>query len=156
MSSVTGPGSYLPEAQSTEGHNRSSVAHENPDWGPCMLICTWSMHADMYMHTSWGPSYRQMAHGVGNQRMVEERLFTKMKGVILNWRQFCPLGNISNVYRHFWSHFSHPLGKVLLSSREQRPVWNIQQCTRQAPTARTYSAPNASRTETEKPCYRMR
>ena len=81
-----------------------------------------SMHADMYIHTSQGPSYRQMAHGVGNQRMAEERLFTKMKGVILNWRHFCPLGYISNVYRHFWSHFSHPLGKVLLSSREQRPV----------------------------------
>lgn len=81
-----------------------------------------SMPADMYMHTSRGPGYRQMAHGVGNQRMVEQRLFTKMKGVILNWRQFCSLGNISNVYRHFWSHFSHPLGKVLLSSREQRPV----------------------------------
>ena len=72
------------------------------------------------MHTSQGPSYRQMVHGVGNQRMAEERLFTKMKGVILNWRQFCRLGYISNAYRHFWSHFSRPLGKVLLSSREQR------------------------------------
>lgn len=55
------------------------------------------MHIDMYMHTSQGPSYRQMAHGVGNQRKEEEGLFTKMKVVILNWGQFCPPGNISNV-----------------------------------------------------------
>lgn len=55
------------------------------------------MHIDMYMYTSRGPRYRQIVHGVDNQRMVEEGLFTKMKVVILNWGQFCPLGNISNV-----------------------------------------------------------
>lgn len=76
------------------------------------------MHIDMYMYTSQGPRYRQMVHGVGNQRMVEEGLFTKMKVVILNWGQFCPLGTLAMSRDIFGYILVTTWGKVLLSSRE--------------------------------------
>lgn len=72
-----------------------------------------------HVHTSWGPRYVQMALSVSWPRELNKGVSTKMKTVILNWKQFC-LPVLHCLETFFWSHFGHNSRKEQLSSCEQR------------------------------------